>query len=205
MPVAQPAACPACGHPEKPSADVLRSAESQLADGSKAELESERASHAETRKALEEERAGHSAADSRWLAEVKAHQDSATRWGKRADAMRASEAALRGSVLKAIEYAGNRWSEWGSRAEGVREMLDAALTELTETRKALESELEGKAALVDDLASARSSEAALRERVDAVRYILIQYNDPRNDLLGSLHVLRMIERALTTGQEGERG
>lgn len=37
-----------------------------------------------------------------------------------------AEAALK-AVREAVDYAGNRWSEWGERAVTVAEMLDAAL------------------------------------------------------------------------------
>lgn len=36
-------------------------------------------------------------------------------------------AALLADVDAAVDYAGNRWSEWGERAATVAEMLDAAV------------------------------------------------------------------------------
>jgi hypothetical protein len=39
-----------------------------------------------------------------------------------------AQAATLKLVRAAIDAAGNRWSEWGDRAEMVREMLDAALS-----------------------------------------------------------------------------
>ena len=41
----------------------------------------------------------------------------------------AEVARLRCDVRAAMDYAGNRWSEWGERAENVGDMLGAALAE----------------------------------------------------------------------------
>ena len=44
------------------------------------------------------------------------------------EAARAETARLRERVEAAIDYANGRWSEWGERAETVRDMLEQALT-----------------------------------------------------------------------------
>jgi len=64
----------------------------------------------------------------------KAISDTVQEFGLR----RAAEArvgALEEGIRAAMDYSGNRWSEWGERAENVADMLDALLAPPPEAEK----------------------------------------------------------------------
>jgi len=57
------------------------------------------------------------------------------RWQERLAGAETRVRALEEGIRAAMDYSGNRWSEWGERAENVADMLDALLAPPPEAEK----------------------------------------------------------------------